>query len=407
MAGPGRAGLYSITEPPHDYRIPKKGIRAVPVDRFRQDWLVELRGISVPLNLQPQQPGQPPPPETVRNKYLQRRDELQRKLRRGESTIEDRIDLSYYLIRLGELEEAFRVLRDPQIFQESRRDPQAQRKLFLVYANQATIYQMWANSGSVKDRVRNLALARFALKDALRSWPNKSWPGWDKQQMDWYKEVEQFNLALIEQRLKEARERSNRKESNKDRPFETVDAIFPLHWEQQKKKPLRFVREDGAYHAGQLAAAERAKLTGNEDAIVMQLLTWLPQDDRLYWLLGELQNIKEDDQQGNGDKQQEVNKQRGVQTAAAILDDCIWNRKVSNVPELMDHWTILRAALTPVEKTWWEQYWHYVVVGGVGALVVLALAYFQIRENRRRRALRSQGSAVRGQESGVRSQQNP
>src|SRR5262249_53747684 len=76
MAGPGRAGLDSITEPPHDYRIPKKGIQAIPADRFRQDWLLELRGISAAVKPPPTEPGQPPPPPTIRDKYLLRRDEL-------------------------------------------------------------------------------------------------------------------------------------------------------------------------------------------------------------------------------------------------------------------------------------------------------------------------------------------
>jgi hypothetical protein len=277
--------------------------------------------------------------------------------------------LSFYLIRLGQLNEAMEVLRD----QSAQRSGH-----FMVFANQATIYQMLANSGSARDRTHNLGYARLSLSDALRAWPKKGWPGWDRGQEDWYRQVEQYNLQMIRLRAKEAKEQAVRKESTDDKPFEDVDALFPLNWDNDKKSPLRFVAEDGQYQPGQLAAAQRAKLTGKELPIVQQLLTWLPQDDRLYWLLGELLNIQE----GDSSEQTAQNKQ----AAAGILDDCVWNRKLSNVPLLMQHRKVLKEALVVEEPTWLQRYWHYVVIGVVGALLLILLAYFQIRENRKRRA---------------------
>src|SRR5205085_4989182 len=72
--------------------------------------------------------------------------------------------------------------------------------------------------------------------------------------------------------------------------FETVDALF----DDGKKppSPVRFVGESGKFEPGKLARGEKAKLPGNAIEIVQQLLVWLPGDDRLYWLLGELYNAQ-------------------------------------------------------------------------------------------------------------------
>jgi hypothetical protein len=236
----------------------------------------------------------------------------------------------------------------------------------MVFANQATINQMEANSGSARDRVEKLLNARLLLRFAIRVWPKKGWPGWDKGQEDWYKQSEQHNLALINARLQEIKRQAAIKESNQDRPFEYVDALFPLNWQEEKKAAVDFVSEKGDYQAGQLAAAEQAKLKGNELPIIQQLLTWLPQDDRLYWLLGELLNAR--------------NAKGDVATAYAILDELVWSRKVSNVDLLKKHRNVLREALVVEEPTWLQRYWHYLVIGGMGALVLILLAYFQIRE---------------------------
>src|SRR5262249_9699783 len=54
----------------------------------------------------------------------------------------------------------------------------------------------------------------------------------------------------------------------------------------------RFVGESGAFEVGTLAVAEKAKLPPDALDIVQQLLVWLPDDLRLYWLLGELYNAR-------------------------------------------------------------------------------------------------------------------
>src|SRR5207244_12073881 len=68
--------------------------------------------------------------------------------------------------------------------------------------------------------------------------------------------------------------------------------VGPL-WEGVKPPtPLRFVGDREKYEAGSIARAEKAKLPPDAVEIVEQLLIWLPHDDRLFWLLGELLNAR-------------------------------------------------------------------------------------------------------------------
>jgi hypothetical protein len=73
-----------------------------------------------------------------------------------------------------------------------------------------------------------------------------------------------------------------------------LDALFPLFdFENPRPKdfePLRFVGDSGKFEVGKIAAAEKAKLPPNAILIVQQLLIWMPDDQRLFWLLGELLN---------------------------------------------------------------------------------------------------------------------
>jgi hypothetical protein len=316
----------------------------------------------------------------LRRKYQDRRAERERKQRRGGFSVEDRINLSYYYLRLGQPAEALGVLKVPEA--------QAARH-FMVFANLGTAYQVMAGGGSPKDRARNLGDALLYLREAQGAWP-RQWPKWTKDQADWFKEAEKQQIALVRLRLREAvRAGAGSGPATDAPPFADVDALFPVH----------FVGEGGKYEAGKLAAAERAKLKGNEVALVQQLLTWLPGDSRLYWLYGELLNAEGD-----------------VATAQRILEDCVKNRLLSNVTLLRDHRNVLNEAkvkrpevadLLPTPPSqeaapsdsgnqsgesggWQPSVGQVVLVGGVGGLVIAVLAYLQIKEIRRRRLSRGE-----------------
>jgi hypothetical protein len=285
--------------------------------------------------------------------------------------------LIYYKARLGE--DTLGLIREAS--------PRGQAS-FLYQANCATVYLALAGSAPSPVQREYLGYARVYLKSALRQWP-RAWPGWTRQQLTWFKEVEQLLFKLLEVRYKEAN-RAGQVRTRRTEPFDQVDDLFGV----------RFVGEKGRYAAGQLAPREKAKLKGNEVQLLQQLLTWLPRDYRLYWLYGELLNAG-----GN---------QKDTRTAAIVLENCVRIGQLTGIPVLREHRNILKEALArtrsgsdpysllkkpspptrpgvpgaeqPAEDAgWMPSIGQWVLVGGVGAVLLGLIGYFQIREIRRRR----------------------
>jgi hypothetical protein len=234
--------------------------------------------------------------------YLRRAAELEAKEARGALTLDDRINLGAYYIRLGEFQKAVGLLEAKA--KESRH--------FLLRANLATAYEL----AGVPER----ALSYRQL--ALSSWP-AMYPAWDTRQMTFYRRAEQFHLTLLQARQDEARQR----------PGDTrlrLDNLFPR---------VRFVGPGGEYEAGAIAPAQAAEIPNGATDLVMQLLLWLPFDDRLHWMLGELLNASGD-----------------VAGAAAIMRPVIekpqdpkkWQSDAP--PELREHYRILAAEAVAQEK---------------------------------------------------------
>jgi len=362
-ARPVRAGLYNTAEP-----------TGVPSRNFRkfQETLILLRQIGSPEVHSP----------------LHKRYELMATLgTRGALatlTVEQRLDLSAYLIRLQKPRDAVNLLAPAQ-FQE--------RDNFLVLANLATAEQLDGQPRRALDY----------LADALRLWP-REWSdlsearrkwfgqiGWNEKDFRWYREVETHQLKLLRLRSKEPPTQANELPQN-------VDGIFDDAGTSGK---LRFVGPSGQYEAGKLALEQQAKLPKNALEIVEQLLIWMPYDTRLYWLLGELFNAE-----GN------------VPAALAILEEAAakWDpRPVSQagfkrdaaLPKLFkEHLAVLRAqptaelkvienapAPTPLPAPMEPQQistrppvdWKSLAVGFAVGLVAAFLASWQLREIRRRR----------------------
>jgi hypothetical protein len=360
-ASPAWAGLYSTEKPPSDYPVPRGGVKDIPAVDFQATFLPDLRKISMVPRQQPGvsdrvPKGDDPVAKTLRERYEDRRDDLLHQGHRGRLTVDDRVNLSYYLIRLGQLDKALEVLNDLE----------AQRSgNFMVYANLGTIYEIQGNAGAPSDRANSLSQALKMLGIARFSWPRGGWPGWSKDQLAWFKKAEDYNYALVRQRFQEAKKQTTEKD---DRPFNNVDSLFPLNWQRDRKEPLRFGGTNGAYQVGALAAAERAKLIGDERGIVQQLLTWLPNDDRLYWLWGEILNAEGD-----------------TATAAKIFEELVWSRNLSNIPVLRQHRSLVKESLIKPEPTWLERYGYYLLIGIGSGLVVGLLGFLQLREYRRRR----------------------
>lgn len=328
-AGPVWAGLYNTTEPAEGPAPDTAGVvKPLPARAFRST-LSDL----LLLGLESSN-------SEHRQKMVAQRDELLQKEARGELTVNDRVNLGADLIRLGQMSQAVGVLR-----QATREDP----RNFMAAANLATASQLMGD----------WATAKYALKDILEMWP-KQWPGLSEKQLDWYRRVEDYQLKLITLRAKEAAQAAQ----GQPKPTDHVDDLFGV----------RFVGESGQYEAGKLAAAEQQKLPPDAVAIVQQLLIWMPQDTRLYWLLGEL-----------------LNAHGQINDAADVFVDCEDSRRY-NAPELREHHQIVNdavraaAAQNNISPTsWLPDTRQTLVVGGTAGLIILGLAYLQIRELRRRR----------------------
>src|SRR5262249_40950793 len=139
--------------------------------------LGDLRGIGVEV------PGRPK--GSLRDQYLQRAAELEAKERSGECTVDDRINLSAYYIRLLQYAKAVEVLH-PMV--------RVRRPHFMALANLATAYELQG--------IPERALSYH--EQALAVWP-RLWPGWNVVYLNWYRRLEKYHLTLLRLRMQEAR----------------------------------------------------------------------------------------------------------------------------------------------------------------------------------------------------------
>jgi tetratricopeptide (TPR) repeat protein len=259
-ANTASAGLYNTSEP-DEGKLGRDNFELV----FR-DSLIRLRTLAM---------RQVPLDNPLRKRY-QLAASLAGRLNPANLTSEQKLNLSAVLIRTGKADEA-RDLLEPQVRQEP--------KNFLLLGNLATACQLTSQESR----------AIVYLEQALALWP-KSLGEVDgplrvylqflaprERAYNLLHKAEKYQLKLLRLRQKEPR-------SNKSGGFETVDALFDDG--QNPPHPVRFVGDSGKFEPGALAAAEKAKLPKDAIEIVQQLLIWLPGDDRLYWLLGELYNAQ-------------------------------------------------------------------------------------------------------------------
>jgi tetratricopeptide (TPR) repeat protein len=289
---------------------------------------------------------------TASNEYeklTSRREEL---LKVGQPSVDQVLELSYCQIRLRRYEDAIRVLSPLT----------RQRDNFMVFANIATAQQL----------VGRFEEAYSSLGQAIDAWPS-SWPGLSQERLAWYRKVETYHRRLMRIQLIEERTGKGR-----SRP-QGLYPLFPVTGDD----PVHFVGDSGEYEVGAIAAKERSKLPSDCMAITQQLVLWLPDDTRLYWLLGELYNAEGD-----------------PVTAGKIFQQCVYSRRFDS-PELKAHRQIVQeykpksqplelVTETPAQNNelvsgWLPDTGKLIVVGGAAGIFVFLLLYLQVREFRRRR----------------------
>lgn len=297
----------------------------------------------------------------LRQRYLKRVDELEGQRKGGTLSAADRVNLSGCYLRLGKIEAAVQVVEEVP---EEQRDS-------LMLSNLATAHQL----------AERFDRAVYHLRLALKKWP-VTWPGFTPEQLRWYRRAERYHLALLEIRRKETLQ-----------PGKEPDTLYELF------SKVQLVGRSGRYEAGELAPEQWDALPPDALPLVTQLVLWLPRDNRLYWLLGEMYNAT-----GN------------VAAAEAILSDLVYRGAFGATKEIKAHRQVLREALarlpdtepvtppvvqpaaktdapsSPAEKPLensapqsWTPDWRQVGVGFLAGVLVAVFAQLQVREIRRRR----------------------
>lgn len=273
LAGPSlKAGVYNFAEP-KDFMDPKAKSEWDKFYYFRPNLLLyrDIMGVALKRRDSPLAnisfPGRLPHEAPILQRYIL----IMYTGARGpwdKMSLDQKLNLSAYLLRCRREFEA-RELLEPL----ARTNPDN----FLVFANLATTYYY----------LNELPRAIAYQTQALEAWPDRyddlkpdqkkflDRMGFDQADHQFYRGVEKSFLLLLEERQAE--------ELKGVKSYTTVDPLF-----KDVRGPIQFVDDKGEYVPGKLAATERVKLPVNHMEHVQQLLYWLPDDNRLYWLYGEL-----------------------------------------------------------------------------------------------------------------------
>jgi hypothetical protein len=274
LGGSLQAGVYNLDDP-----LPGR----LPPLPFLQDQIQLVLGPLRKAALPPVA-GQPGPYE-VQAAALEHKEP-------ADLTTIDRVNLGACYLRMNRPNDALRVLRE------------ADQSHFLVKANLAATYQALNEPGQ--------AVAYEG--QALTAWPSIQ-PGWNSAELSWYRRVEGFYLKLLQFRLAE-RDLNERQYNQPNRPWDTMDLLF--------EKPRG---GGGDYQAQELPWKLWGDLPPDAYAIVSQLLVWFPNDDRLYWQLGEI-----------------MNSMGLVPEAVKVFDD-LSNKNLNGVREFKEHRRTLKESV--------------------------------------------------------------
>jgi len=284
LAAPAGAGVYFTDEVP----------QPVPTDfqtiKFR---LFDLQSVA---------PDKVAEKNDLRTAIRDRFARLLEKEKAGTLTLPDRIDLGAAYLHLSapaqpRYREAKRVLEEA----ERLIQPDSPYR-FLLLANLATTYQGLAET---EQQATYYDQAINYQKQALKAWP-EIYPGWLLWQGQNFRRAELYYLRLLEARRAETRKTPGPRGWQWQGPDDLFDGVS-------------FVGLGDRYEAGRIPTELWDKLPPDAPQLVAQLVFWAPRDDRLYWLLGEV-----------------LNSRNQVVEAYTVFDELLRKRNVAN-RELMLH----------------------------------------------------------------------
>jgi hypothetical protein len=268
--GPAGAGIYNPGEWHEGATYPD--FIGSPTGKNFRDVLILLRTIPVKL---------PEIDNPVRRRYVFEDELISRAPPSAFKTAEERLAASAVLLRRRKFKEAELMLRPLAL-------AAAERDNIPIQSNFATALHMQGELQKAHDTLRPV------VKDYWqKNWSDLPEPrqklfqniGWDDSLYNLYRGYDAYYLKLLRLRLREQLTKKARTDL-----VQPPDALFDDG--KDPPTPVRFVNEAGEFEAGRIADAERVKLLPGALPIVQQLLVWMPEDLRLYWLLGELYNAQ-------------------------------------------------------------------------------------------------------------------
>ncbi len=352
------AGYYSTIDAPEELRWSRdyenvflgvlNNLRAIPAQRVEHD-------------------------PTMRRRYMLM-EALARDGNLKLDTLEQKLNWSAVLIRRGKADQAMQLLAPLT---------KEQDKNFVVLSQYAMARFLMNNPDFTPE-------APDFMKQALELWPQR-WTdvddeqrkflesiGWEETAFERYRRYETYVERLMRNRVREDLKRK------KKLPLEeAVDPIFL----DANAKAIRFVNDQGAFAAGRIAPADQEQMPRDSVEVVEQLLIWMPNDQRLFWLLGEVFNasaMEHTDQKG---------KNLAIRSAFLIFDKMTHPLAPTNYgfKEIQSRRAVLETYLKNIPEEefklpdepaspWWR------IAGGFATgLVVGMFALWQIQELRRRR----------------------
>jgi tetratricopeptide (TPR) repeat protein len=271
------------------------------------------------------------------------------------------LDLSGCYLRLGRFKKAIGLL-EKKLGELEKAEPYR----FLLQSNLAMAY--W------EDGFPSRAIQW--QRESLSNWPT-TFKGWTWEQWHRYRLAEQRLLSLMLHRAPELEGRGASSQAL------TLDPLFP---------GVTFNGPGGKYIVGGIALAAADKLPMGAEAILSQLILWMPNDARLLWYYAEVLNAE------------------GKTNDAWFIMDLLRNPEAFKVttPELRQHWHALveagADAPPPQEKEDRPNLptlsgsgsstapppplidWRTLSVGFAAGALVAILTVLQVQEWRRRRA---------------------
>jgi hypothetical protein len=315
-------------------------------------------------------------------------------------TFEQKLNYSAVLIRRGKAYEATQILHP----------------LSIQYPDN---FLVWSQLGTAKFLSGNSELSANApdcIKQARELWPTPEkkldpalaqllpltrleLPDPDFEQ---FLRIEKCLERLMRSRLKAERY------AKKNKPLE--EAIDPIFLDEESKEdirpPVKFLNEKGEFEPGFMAKVEKAKLPADALEIVQQLLIWMPNDDRLMWLLGEVYNA-------NATGADKVNRNNMLSSAYKVFNGLHKKAFESSLP-FAGAIAKRREALMPFAQVAYEEkqrnvqnrdlpkdveiekpgewpldWWRTVIAGFIAGLAVGMFSIWQLQEIRRRRQTRA------------------